>query len=88
MWIVTRSPAFNPQKSRRTAAASFTRVYSSWYVSVYGGSVSDSGTKMNAALFLYLARCRSTQLKQALSWPPTNHFQNGGLLLSNVVCQY
>ena len=34
MWMVTRSPAFRPQKSRRTAAASFTRVYSSWYVSV------------------------------------------------------
>src|SRR5262245_5884715 len=42
---------------------------------------------MIAALFLYLARCRSTQLKEALSLPPTNHFQNGGSLVSSTVCQ-
>jgi len=28
------------------------------------------------------------QLKDAFSRPPTNHFQNGGLLVSSVVCQY
>src|SRR5260370_17183589 len=43
---------------------------------------------MIAALFRYLARCRSTQLNEALSFPPTNHFQNGALLVSRVVCQY
>src|ERR1035441_8038467 len=37
---------------------------------------------MIAALFLYLARCRSTQLYEALILPPTNHFQNGGSLAS------
>src|SRR6266581_9214618 len=52
------------------------------------GSYSGSGTKMNAALFPYWARCRSTQLEHTLSFPPTNHFQNGGLLVSSVVCQY
>src|SRR4029077_6367096 len=51
-------------------------------------SDSGSGTQMNAALFLYFARCRSTQLYDALSFPPTNHFQNGALLVSRVVCQY
>jgi hypothetical protein len=30
--------------------------------------------------------CRSTQLYDAFSLPPTNHFQNGGLLESSVVC--
>src|SRR2546421_12616948 len=43
---------------------------------------------MNAALFRYLARWRSTQLYEAFNRPPTNHFQNGGLLVSSVVCQY
>src|SRR5947208_15566579 len=43
---------------------------------------------MNAALFPYWARCRSTQLEHTLRFPPTNHFQNGGLLVSSVVCQY
>src|SRR5260370_32962393 len=51
-------------------------------------SASGSGTQMNAALFRYFARCRSTQLNEALSFPPTNHFQNGALLVSSVVCQY
>ncbi len=43
---------------------------------------------MIAALFLYLSRCRSTQLYEALILPPTNHFQNGGSLVSRVVSQY
>src|SRR6266849_5528157 len=51
-------------------------------------SASGSGTQMRAPLFRYLARCRSTQLYEALSFPPTNHFQNGALLVSSVVCQY
>src|SRR6266849_1840833 len=51
-------------------------------------SASGSGTQMIAALFRYLARCRSTQLYEALSFPPTNHFQKGALLVSRVVCQY
>src|SRR5690348_9848466 len=49
---------------------------------------SGSGTHMNAALSRYLARWRSTQLKLAFNLPPTNHFQNGALLVSSVVCQY
>src|SRR5258708_38944497 len=51
-------------------------------------SASGSATQMRAALFRYFARCRSTQLYEALSFPPTNHFQNGALLVSSVVCQY
>src|ERR1035438_1230786 len=43
---------------------------------------------MIAALFLYLSRWRSTQLYEALILPPTNHFQNGGSLVSSVVSQY
>src|SRR5438132_13317091 len=54
---------------------------------VTSGSVSASGTKMKAALFPYLARWRSTQLNDALILPPTNHFQNGGSLVSSTVCQ-
>src|ERR1700741_1771264 len=86
--MVTRSPAFRPQKSRSRAANSFTRTYSSRYVNDIGVSDSCSGTKIKAALFLYFARWRSTQLYEALSLPPTNHFQNGGSLVSSVVCQY
>src|ERR1700693_6241912 len=41
--------------------------------------------KMNAALSLCVFRWRSMQLKLALILPPTNHFQNGGLLLSGVL---
>ena len=51
-------------------------------------SVSGSGTQMSAALSALDARCRSTQLTEAFRRPPTNHFQNGGLLVSRVVCQY
>src|SRR5260370_41193067 len=51
-------------------------------------SSSGSGTQMKAALLRYLARWRSTQLKLALRCPPTNHSQNGALLVSRVVCQY
>src|SRR6266436_227765 len=51
-------------------------------------SFSSSETQISAALFLSLARCRSTQLYEAFSLPPANHFQNGGLLVSSVVCQY
>ena len=36
---------------------------------------------------MLVARCRSTQLEEAFRRPPTNHFQNGGLLVSRVVCQ-
>src|SRR5438105_3174686 len=43
---------------------------------------------MNAALSRYFCRWRSTQLYDALRRPPTNHFQNGGLLVSRVVSQY
>src|SRR5205085_10212567 len=32
-----------------------------------------------------VSRWRSTQLTQAFSRPPTNHFQNGGLLVSSIV---
>src|SRR6266699_2266837 len=49
------------------------------------GSPSGSGTKMNAALFPYFARWRSTQLYDALILPPTNHFQNGASLVSRTV---
>src|SRR5215218_1256702 len=41
---------------------------------------------MKAALSGLASRWRSTQLKQAFSRPPTNHFQNGGLLVSSIVC--
>ena len=51
-------------------------------------SSSASGTQMSAAWFALVARCRSTQLYEAFRRPPTNHFQNGGLLASSVVCQY
>src|SRR5712692_2023338 len=51
-------------------------------------SASGSGTQISAALFRYLVRWRSTQLKEAFSLPPTNHFQKGALLESSVVCQY
>jgi hypothetical protein len=50
-----------------------------------GSSDSSSGTKMIAVLSGLAAACRSTQLYEALSLPPTNHFQNGGLLVSSVV---
>src|SRR5215467_8114784 len=50
-------------------------------------SFSSSETQISAALFLSLARCRSTQLYDAFSLPPTNHFQNGGFDVSSVVCQ-
>src|ERR1700730_2503241 len=51
---------------------------------ICSGSFSGSGTKMYAALPLWVARWRSMQLKLALIFPPTNHFQNGGLLESSV----
>src|SRR5579859_4981450 len=51
-------------------------------------SFSSSETQIIAALFRSLARCRSTQLYDTFSLPPTNHFQNGGWLVSSVVCQY
>src|SRR4051794_41636444 len=46
-------------------------------------SFSSSETQISAALFLSLARCRSTQLYDAFSLPPVNHFQNGGSLVSS-----
>src|SRR5258707_2463264 len=51
------------------------------------GSVSGSGTQISAALFALAARCRSTQLYDAFTRPPTNHFQNGGFYLARVVFQ-
>src|SRR5687767_5492337 len=42
---------------------------------------------MNAALFLCLARCLSTQLYEAFSFPPTNQLKNGGFDVSRMVCQ-
>ncbi len=86
-WKVTRSPVLTPPKPRRSAANSFTRLYSSWYVIALVSSDSGSGTQMSAALFRLVARWRSTQLYEAFRRPPTNHFQNGGLLVSSVVCQ-
>ena len=88
MWNVTRSPALTPAKSRSSAANSFTRTYSSWYVMTWSCSSSGSATQMNAALFRCSSRCRSTQLNEALSLPPAHHFQNGGFDVSTVVCQY
>ena len=41
---------------------------------------------MIAVLSGFAAACRSTQLYEAFSLPPTNHFQNGALLVSSVVC--
>src|SRR5690349_5405809 len=51
-----------------------------------GSSDSGSGTKMIAVLSGAETACRSTQLYEAFSRPPVNHFQNGGLLVSSVVC--
>src|SRR5271157_5911278 len=51
------------------------------------GSSSGSGTQIIAALFPYFGRCLSTQLNETFSFPPTNHFQNGGLLVSRVLSQ-
>src|SRR5215469_362177 len=50
-------------------------------------SDSSSGTKMIAVLSGLAAACRSTQLYDAFSLPPVNHFQNGALLVSRIVCQ-
>src|SRR5215469_6787591 len=86
--MVTRSPFFSPAKSRKSAANSFTRLCSSLYVIATGASPSGSGTKISAALFLYCSRCRSTQLKQAFSFPPTNHFQNGGSFVSSTLFHF
>ena len=41
---------------------------------------------MMAVLSGLASACRSTQLYEAFSFPPTNHFQNGALLVSSVVC--
>src|SRR5215469_17674213 len=48
-------------------------------------SSSSSGTQMIAVLSGLAAACRSTQLYDAFSLPPTNHFQNGALLMSSTV---
>src|SRR5215469_10147301 len=50
-------------------------------------SSSSSGTQMIAVLSGLAAACRSTQLYEALSFPPTNHCQNGALLVSRTVSQ-
>src|SRR5215469_7650074 len=50
-------------------------------------SSSSSGTQMTAVLSGLAAACRSTQLYEALSLPPTNHFQNGALLVSRTASQ-
>ena len=49
-------------------------------------SSSSSGTNTIAVLSGFAAACRSTQLYEAFSLPPVNHFQNGGLLVSSMVC--
>src|ERR1019366_1600724 len=85
MCSVTRSPALTPPKSRSSAANSLTRWWRSRYVIATGSSDSGSGTQMMAALLALAARCRSTQLYDALSLPPTNQFQNGALLVSRIV---
>ena len=41
---------------------------------------------MIAVLSGLASACLSTQLYEAFSRPPENHFQNGGLLVSSVVC--
>src|SRR6516165_1943617 len=48
-------------------------------------SSSSSGTQMIAVLSGVTAACRSTQLYEAFSLPPTNHFQNGASLVSSTV---
>src|SRR5215469_4292783 len=50
-------------------------------------SSSSSGTQITAVLSGLATACRSTQLYEALSFPPTNHFQNGALLVSRTVSQ-
>ena len=51
-----------------------------------GSSDSSSGTNTIAVLSGLAAACRSTQLYEAFSLPPTNHLKNGALLVSSVVC--
>src|ERR1700685_1599036 len=48
-------------------------------------SLSGSGTQISAALLALSARCLSTQLYEAFSSPPTNHFQNGAFEVSSTV---
>src|SRR6202000_3423222 len=43
---------------------------------------------MRAALFGWVSMCRSTQLYEAFSSPPTNHFQNGALDVSSTVSHF
>ena len=50
-------------------------------------SPSGSGTQISAFLDPRASRWRSTQFTHAFSFPPTNHFQNGGLLVSRIVSQ-
>src|ERR1022692_3199428 len=50
-------------------------------------SDSSSGTQTIAVLSGFACACRSTQLYEAFSLPPANHFQNGGLDESRTVCQ-
>jgi hypothetical protein len=49
-------------------------------------SDSSSGTNTIAVLSGLADACRSTQLYEAFSRPPTNHLKNGALLVSSVVC--
>ena len=42
---------------------------------------------MMAVLSGLAAACRSTQLTEAFSFPPANHFQNGALPVSSTVSQ-
>ena len=43
---------------------------------------------MIAVLSGLAAACRSTQLYEAFSLPPTNHFQNGAVLVSRTVSHF
>ena len=52
-----------------------------------GSSDSSSPTNTIAVLSGLAAACRSTQLYEAFSLPPTNHLKNGAVLVSSVVCQ-
>src|SRR5579859_843202 len=51
-------------------------------------SSSSSGTQISAFLSPRPSRCRSTQLVHALSFPPTHHLKNGGLLVSTTVSHF
>ena len=72
----------------RTFANFETSACSSRYVNVRTSPGSPS--QISAGLSPRVARCRSRQLDEALSFPPTNHFAYGGFhssTVSHFVCQ-